>query len=67
MITEEEIATLESIDAAIRSRVEDCDSISKYIQYADGGAYGQDLDRLRSLREEIAELKKIKEINYESR
>lgn len=53
MITEEEIANLESIEAAIRSRVEDCDSIIKYIQYADGGAYGQDLDHLRSLREEI--------------
>lgn len=67
MITEEEFANLESIKAAIRSREEDYDLISKYIQYADGGAYGQDLDRLRSLREEIAELKKIKEVNYESR
>ena len=67
MITEEEIATLESIEAAIKSREEDYDRIGEYIQYADGGAYGQDLDRLRSLREEITELKKIKEVDYESR
>lgn len=68
MITEEELANLESIEAAIRSREEDCDSILKYIQYADGGAYSQDLDYMRKLREEISVLREesesIKEGSY---
>lgn len=51
----------DELQAKIEDLEAEIESIYKYLPYADGGAYGQDLDKISKIREEISGIKRTLE------